>query len=431
MGQRFFVIIMFMDPSLGADFANLYYRSVSTFLSMYPFWLPLFCGYVFVHTWFHYIRSEFVEKQGGTLLEIRLPKEVTKSPLAMEIFLASIWQKGSASWIDTYINGKIRNWFSLEIASIGGKVHFYIWTHTKFKDLIEAQLYAYYPGIVIEEVKDYTDQVFTDPEEMPMWGTYYKHTKKSKTGGSQDMYQIKSYVDFGLDKASEKEEFKIDPMNSVLEWMGSLQAGEQAWFQILIQAHKKLGLQEGHLKKVDDWLKSCETEIANIKKAATPESDSEFPGFPNLTKGQAEAIAAIERNAHKLPFDTCIRGMYIATKAANKLPVRVPGLIGAFRQYGGNYNYLNNLGLGFYTDFEYPWQDFGRIRRTSYEKKFLDAFKHRSFFTYPYKHWNGKPFIMTTESLATIFHLPGATATTPSLDRIESRRSEAPSNLPI
>ncbi len=420
-----------MDPGIGADFANLYYQSVSTFLSLYPLWLPFFCGYVFIHTWFYYVRSEFVEKQGGTLLEIRLPKEVTKSPLAMEIFLASIWQKGSATWIDTYVNGKIRNWFSLESASIGGKVHFYIWTHTKFKDLIEAQLYAYYPGIVIQEVPDYTDQVFTDPEEMPMWGTYYKHTKKGKTGGSQDMYQIKSYVDFGLDKASEKEEFKIDPMNSTLEWLGSLQNGEQAWFQILIQAHKKLGLTEGHVKKVDDWLKSCEKEIQNIKDAATPESDSEFPGFPNLTKGQAEAIAAIERNAHKLPFDVAIRGLYIATKEANRLPVRVPGLIGAFRQYGGNYSYLNNLGLGFFTDFDYPWQDFGRIRRTHYEKMFLDAFKHRSFFTYPYKHWKGKPFVMTTESLATIFHLPGATSTTPSLDRIESRRSEAPSNLPI
>ncbi len=38
---------------------------------------------------------------------------------------------------------------------------------------------------------------------------------------------------------------------------------------------------------------------------------------------------------------------------------------------------------------------------------------------------------MTTEELATIFHIPGKVASTPTLARIPSKRSEAPANLPI
>lgn len=39
--------------------------------------------------------------------------------------------------------------------------------------------------------------------------------------------------------------------------------------------------------------------------------------------------------------------------------------------------------------------------------------------------------IFTTEELATMFHLPGLVALTPSLGRIPSTRSQAPSNLPV
>ena len=40
------------------------------------------------------------------------------------------------------------------------------------------------------------------------------------------------------------------------------------------------------------------------------------------------------------------------------------------------------------------------------------------------------PKVMTTEELATMFHLPGKVAVTPTLGRIPSTRGEAPPNLP-
>ena len=38
---------------------------------------------------------------------------------------------------------------------------------------------------------------------------------------------------------------------------------------------------------------------------------------------------------------------------------------------------------------------------------------------------------MNGEELATLYHLPGAVATTPTLTRIPSKKSEAPANLPV
>ncbi len=73
----------------------------------------------------------------------------------------------------------------------------------------------------------------------------------------------------------------------------------------------------------------------------------------------------------------------------------------------------------------------------------LNAYKARSYFyggfditnpgTY-FTHPNAsgkKPFILSTEELATLFHLPGRVAETPTFERIESKKAEAPGNLPI
>ena len=42
-----------------------------------------------------------------------------------------------------------------------------------------------------------------------------------------------------------------------------------------------------------------------------------------------------------------------------------------------------------------------------------------------------KAKVFSAEELATVFHLPGQVALTPTLNRIGSTRSEAPANLPV
>ena len=385
-----------------------------------PLWLPVALFFFFSTIWLRYKRIAFIIKQGNILLEIRLPKEINKTPIAMEIFLTSLFQTGASDYITTFMGGKIRPWFSLELVSINGQVHFFIWTPPKFRQLIEAQLYAQYPGVEVAQVEDYTKDVSLDSGKYGLWGTTFKLTK-------DDVYPIKTYVDYGLDR-EQKEEYKTDPITSVLEYLGSIKRGEQVWIQIMIQAHKKetfkdnaqfLGPFFGKVR----WGEEAKDEIqAKIDELRVDER----PRPP--TEGEKEILAALQRSQSKFPFEVGIRGFYIYEKNLFD-SVNITGLIGSFRQYSSNT--LNGFKLGKFTDFDYPWEDFGRMRRNARERDLLNAYKLRSFFYVPYKNFLTKPFVLNTEELATIFHLPGAVASTPSLVKTQSRKGEAPPNLPV
>lgn len=396
------------------------------FYDLVPVIVILALGAFFVNGWMRYIRTDFIKKEGSVLLEIKLPKEILKSPLAMEIFFTALYQTGTATYIDTYWRGKVRPWFSLELVSVEGRVKFFIWTFKKFRNLVEAQLYAQYPDIEIHEAEDYMSWYHKpDPVNMPMWATYFKFTKPH-------VYPIKSYVDYGLHE-NPKEEYKIDPMSSVIEFLGSMKKGEHIWIQILIQAHKKLDLKDGALFPKSDWKDEAREEIERIREESITKVEGsegkELPGLPNPTKGQQNTIAALERAISKWPFEAGIRGCYISTKEAFT-PISITGLIGTFRQYSSNDD-LNGFKLGWFTDYDYPWQDFRRMRRNQDEKEMLEAFKLRSFFQHPFKNFHQSPIILNTEELATIFHFPGSAVTTPTVERILSKRAEAPPNLPI
>jgi len=399
-----------------------------------PIWVTFLLGYIFWSLWMVYIRVDFIQKQGSLLLEFRIPKEIYKSPRAMELFLMTLYQTGGANRIETYWEGKIRPWFSLELVSLGGDVRFFVWTHPKYKKVIQTQLYAQYPTVEIYEVEDYTAGVTFDPKRFFIWGTYFKLAKP-------DPYPIMTYVDYGLDK-DPKEELKIDPIANVIEYLGGLEPGEQAWIQILIQAHKKEDIDDGRLFKKADWKTDAKKEVMKIISESTKEAQKqqdgllknagkdvmEFPPVAKLRKSEDDQIEAIERSIDKFAFDTMIRAFYIAEWDAFN-SVNIPGLIGSVRQYSSN-STLNGFKLGWFTDVDYPWQDFRSMRVDSWKKHMLEAYKRRSFFHPPFKSWHAKPFILNTEELATIFHFPSGVVQTPSFKRILSKKVEAPSNLP-
>ena len=72
-----------------------------------------------------------------------------------------------------------------------------------------------------------------------------------------------------------------------------------------------------------------------------------------------------------------------------------------------------------------------RSIRNHKEIHMLELYKRRYAFLKPFNHFNPKPLILSTEELATIFHFPGTVASTPTMQRSMSKRSEPPPNLPI
>lgn len=386
-----------------------------------PVWVPLLLIGFAWKLWVDYLHLQTINSKEFMLLEIVLPKDIEQSPLAMELFLNVLHDRGSApTWYAKWWEGKIIPWWSLEIVSLGGDIHFYIWLERQFRHLVEAQIYAQFPDAEIHEAEDYTQKIEYNEDEYSMWANEWRLTKP-------DPYPIKTYVDYGLDR-DPKEELKVDPITALLEFMGTIQPGEQLWTQIVVRMHYEAQKRKkGTLfQRTDPWVEEAEAEIEKIKEEATL-IDEDGEGRPTLalTPGQRDTIEALERSTSKLPFDVGIRTIYIARQDMFR-KANVPGLVSAMRQY--NTNDLNGFKPRYSTDFDFPWEDIGE-RRVAYRKRtHFDAYRRRSFFYPPYRR---KYFVLNTEELATIFHFPGRVATTPSLKRLESRKSGPPTDLPI
>lgn len=402
--------------------------------------IPLL-SYLAWHLWVSYVQTLFLGSIKWTLLEVKPPKEVFKSPLAMELVLNSLYQTGGhGNWLQKYWQGAVRNWFSLEIVSIEGNIHFYIRTATKFKGIIQSQIYAQYPQAEVSEVEDYTAAVpdFTSGN-IGLWGTKMVLAK-------DEVYPIKSYVDFGLDRAigSLDEEQRIDPITPMLEFMGSIGAGEQIWFQIMVRAvadRFKVKNKDGVEEEGKKWPDRVKAFIKEFNDGLN-EKDKEGKVITNrrATRGEQNLIEAVERNASKFIFDSGIRVVYVTQK--DKFDAnRIAGLSGMVRQYGAND--FNSFKLDGPTGYDFPWQDLSGKKTIEAKQGMLDAYKARAYFygdfditkpskyfTYPEKS-GAKPFALSTEELATMFHLPGRVVETPSFTRIEATKAEPPANLPI
>ncbi len=394
-----------------------------------PLAMAFILGDMFWHIWLRYIRAKFYNSLEYVLLEIRLPKEMFKSPLAMETVLQSIHNTADGSIYAQYWKGEYRPYYSLEIISIEGRIKFLIWTEDQRKSNLMSALYSQYPGIEIVEHEDYTKSVQFDPAKIRIHAMEFKFTKP-------DPYPIKTYVDYGLDK-DPKEEFKVDPLTQMIEWLGSLRPNEQAWFQFIVRAHIKEQRKPGHLfKKTDLWKDQAEEEVNKIlirdkksKVAGEINPETGYGKLPTISKGEQAIVEAIERSVTKLPFDVCIRSLYIAPKDVFSTPFGLGGRIASMKQF--NTEHLNGFkpnGDRWHGPLGDPWKDYQNIRRNSLGKRALRAYRRRSAFFAPFK---SPVLVLNTEELATIYHLPGGVAATPGLARVPSKKAEAPSNLPI
>ncbi len=400
--------------------------ALSLALFMAPLWLPILIVGSAWTLWVILKRSEFIAAQNYMLLEIKPPRGLEKTPLAMEAVLSGMHlAPGEATWYKKYIVGAMRPWWSLEIASLEGRVHFFIWTRTGFRRVIEAQMYAQYPGVQIVEATDYTRLITAKSEDWSIWGCDFAHTDK-------DPVPIKTYVEYGLDKV-QKEHEQIDPLANLIEFMGSMKKGEHLWLQFIIRVHK--GEKYGKLNsegKVYTWKDEAKELVDKIRKATRdpyvdPTTGEERPGFPNPTKGQSEKIAAIERNVSKFGFDVGVRGVYLARPDVFD-PIVISGLTGIFKQFSSE-GWNGFKPSGWMTEFDdYPWELGVNRLKEKYRRWLVEAYRRRQFFYDPFKK---DAMVMSTEELATVFHIPSRAITTPSLTRIQSATSEAPSNLPV
>ncbi len=405
--------------------------TLAMLIAISPVWLPIYLGQFFWITWIHYIRYMFWFTQEHVLLEIQLPPEVSKSPLAMELFLTAMWNAGGeGTFIARVWRGSFRPIFTLEIASNEGQVKFYLHCRKSWRNVLEARLYGQYPEARVTEADDYVARVPFSVEGYSLWGAEFGKT-------DVNALPIKTYIDYQLDKNTDTPEIQVDPITNLVEFLGHIGAGEYIWLQIIMKARKKDEWYGFYDNKHDLWKDPALAKIKDITNQAIKRAqefvteDAEKArvgsrGTTLLTGGEKLQVEAIERQLTKSVFECGIRVLYVA-RNENFNGVNIGNVVRIFDPYRQpNYNsIMPDRGMSW---FDYPWQDVWDIRQNRMRHNLFFRYKQRAYFYVPYDQ---VPTFMTTEELATIWHFPSSVVQTPALDRVPSRRSEAPLNLPI
>ena len=404
----------------GLDYFGISQAQVITLLvALAPLWLPYLSFKVFFHTYMNMIGKKFAINSGRVIFEIILPPEVHKSPEAMEIVFNQIYNAANPdNLMETYLDGKRPLPYTFEIVSRGGSLHFYATMPSKFTNSFSDAMYAQYPGVELRKLDiDYTAEIPTKLGDISFMSFHFGKKKASA-------FPIKTYIDFGMDKMP-KEEEKIDPMTPMLEVLAGIKPEQQLWVQFLIKAHREKNFKNGQLYSKGTWEKDVQKEIDAIVNGAGTQTD--FEGMPRLTPGQRETVEAMERNVDKTPFEFAARFVYINHKGEGNYDGGLfARMVRSIAQT--ELKTRNGLGVRWRTDFNYKFlsDPFGK-KIPALKKAELKEYKGRKL--YPKSgamQWK----VMTAEEMATIFHIPGTVAQTPTLHRVGSTRAEAPSNLP-
>ena len=412
-------IVNFYDPAALRS-------TLAMVVGLSPLWLPLYLAIIFWIAWIHYIRFLYWFRDEKILLEIELPPEVEKSPLAMEVIFNGIWNNGrETTFLQRIWKGQFRSVWSFEIASNEGRINFYIHTPRGWKNFIESRIYGQYPEARITEVSDYTNRVPFSLDEYDLWAGEYKKAEPQAL-------PIKTYLDYELDKNTDVPEIKVDPLTNLLELMNNMGKDQYLWAQFIVKARKK-DEWYGFYLKWDSFVDSAREEIKKImggaaKRAQEVLKESDIvEGKMNalLTTGEKDRIEAMENSLDKPVFDAGVRVVYVAKKEKFFGLTGAP-LFRAFESYRSGTNELKGIrGL---VQFDYPWEDLFGMRKRKVKKDQFFFYKNRAYFYVPYDQ---SPVFLTTEELASLWHFPGSAVKTPGLSRVPSRRAEAPPNLPI
>lgn len=401
----------------------------------------LFGSFRFLWRWWRIDR--FLSERSWQVLEIRVPGEIDNPFRRMESVFAGIWQiiigkNKREKWFE----GKFQIGMSCEIASIEGKVHFYVRFEKDDRQLIETSIYAQFPNAEITEVDDYSKQLPADipNKEWDFWASSYRLTKANP-------YPIKTYKQFFEEQAGtvEDEPKRVDPLGQLLEGMAKLGPGEQMWIQIMASPvddespHIKEG--ESVVAKIvrrPDAKKGTTTghdvstvfsTLATGKTAEVKEVKEEIlPPEMRITPGERVVVAAIEEKVGKMAFACEIRSCYVA-----KRDVFLGAMKAIPMSYFSQFTTVNLNGLVVRSA---TWTKVKTIFSWYLDERRLYLRKRRHYRYYRWRFGDYFPrskgsFILNIEELASIFHFPGRlTAPSAALPRVEAKKGEAPPLLP-
>ncbi len=301
---------------------------------------------------------------------------------------------------------------ALEIVAIDGQIKFYAVIPDHLQNFFEQQLQAQFPSAQIESVEDYN--LFRPNGFISAAPLIF--TKES-------IFPLKTY-----------KKMDSDPLNSLTNAMSKVEGTQGAAIQVMIRTAPKSWGHRGHhvarsMQKgkslqealggqgIERVFKGINLILAGVmhhlfstkkgKDMAAAAGGGDKTPFPKLSPLEQELIKGMEEKAGKVAFETNIR--IVASADSEKVAkAHVYNIANAFAQFQG--------------------MESGAQLKKHKRYQFLTQPLIRSFI---YRRFDyRRKFVLSTEELASIFHLPLSTTETPNIDWLKARGATPPHNLP-
>lgn len=344
------------------------------------------------------------------IFRIRVSKNNEKTAKAAE----SIY-----SVIHSTIRNKISPTFSFEIACSDKHIYFYFWCEDKFKHLIISQIYSQYPDIVIDEVPDYFNlknkKILISAEIVTDNSYIYpiKRHPQFEDGTTKTFLDPLAWIIWSLSTNTSDEilafQMVFVPLNNSFR---------DRWIEVASQIKPGFNIKSSKYKKwyTDNLLNSGLNKLffslfikpfLNIfwlwprseVKSTAEKSEVE------QTHSRETVENAITWKLSQQLFGVNIRFLYTSINSD----------IESWK------NKINNLISSFY-QFNIP-------RFNSFKVKYININKRADLKLFTSRKIH-QPFILCTEELATIWHLPDISVNVPNIQWIKSKLIEPPLNLP-
>jgi hypothetical protein len=328
------------------------------------------------------------------LLMLEVPRTNDKKELAAEQMLAAL-HGILRNKRELKLSGTLQEHLSLEVASIGQRLRFYMWMPKHLQAFVEGQIYAQYPTVQIyEQEEDYANR--------QLHQTVIHSAELTLT--ADETIPIKTFPSF-----------EVDPLAAITATLAKLdKEDEEMWIQIMARPVH------------DDWHRKGAKMVAKIKRGGglfggganvggyaaeaigalfrPPTATGGENKPPELSERDKSRITAIEEKSNKLGYQVKIRLLY-AGHDQHTARLRMQALVGAFKQF--NTTNLNG--------FESRLASYNRERQLEYQARFFID----------------KGYILNIEELASLFHLPHTTVETPNIVWATTKTAEPPNNVPI
>jgi hypothetical protein len=305
----------------------------------------------------------------SVLLQVALPRDNEIKIDTAEQLFSSLSAIGKGGML------KLPPHLSFEIVGTPGDIRFYVHTPKKLQDLVEKQINGAYPDAEIKIVS----QDSVKREGLVIGNEYNIFSREGKVAfaslslKSENYKPIKAYKDL-----------PTDPLSSITSVLAKMTEGEGAAIQILVTpADSK-------------WKKQGRSYLTKTKKA---ESNPETAKY----SADSKEIEGIENKISKPGFNTVIR-IVVSSTTKEAAETHLENIVSIFSQFEGINSFKKN--------------------KHRFKGMFMDDFIYR------YLPMIGKPAVLTSEELATLFHFPNKSITTPNIFWMNAKRAPAPATIP-